>query len=156
MIIVVPDEDLYEQGIWPSMFNSDHKATFRKSNDHSWFPVSYDLEQLLRRLPRVEILSIDVQDEGYDYSKKRRGLTSLGRAVWRFRRGTIVRRIRTRFTHVDKYFNWVDGSFNWLEDSLGVPIDQTLGHALAQIQAVVRKQHDSDRESLVAQTLADA
>ena len=24
MILVVPDEDLYEQGIWPSAFNHDH------------------------------------------------------------------------------------------------------------------------------------
>lgn len=29
MIITVPHEDLYEQRIWPSIFNSDHKATFR-------------------------------------------------------------------------------------------------------------------------------
>ncbi|MBK8741304.1 MAG: class I SAM-dependent methyltransferase [Betaproteobacteria bacterium] len=29
LILVVPDEDLYEQGIWPSIFNRDHKATFR-------------------------------------------------------------------------------------------------------------------------------
>ena len=29
MVIVVPDEDLYEQGAWPSLFNRDHSATFR-------------------------------------------------------------------------------------------------------------------------------
>ena len=29
LVLVVPDEDLYEQGGWPSLFNSDHKATFR-------------------------------------------------------------------------------------------------------------------------------
>ena len=29
LITVVPHEDLYEQGQWPSRFNSDHKVTFR-------------------------------------------------------------------------------------------------------------------------------
>jgi SAM-dependent methyltransferase len=28
LVISVPDEDLYEQGTWPSTFNSDHKMTF--------------------------------------------------------------------------------------------------------------------------------
>ena len=28
LVISVPDEDLYEQGTWPSTFNSDHKTTF--------------------------------------------------------------------------------------------------------------------------------
>ena len=28
LFILVPDEDLYEQGVFPSRFNSDHKWTF--------------------------------------------------------------------------------------------------------------------------------
>ena len=28
LIITVPDEDLYEQGKWPSLYNSDHKSSF--------------------------------------------------------------------------------------------------------------------------------
>ena len=28
LVISVPDEDLYEQGTWPSTFNTDHKMTF--------------------------------------------------------------------------------------------------------------------------------
>jgi hypothetical protein len=28
MIVLVPDEDLYEQGHFPSIFNTDHKSTF--------------------------------------------------------------------------------------------------------------------------------
>src|SRR5437868_6738568 len=28
LVCIVPDEDLYEQGIFPSTFNSDHKHTF--------------------------------------------------------------------------------------------------------------------------------
>lgn len=28
LILTIPDEDLYEQGIWPSTFNTDHKWSF--------------------------------------------------------------------------------------------------------------------------------
>ena len=28
LIIIVPDEDLYEQGVFPSRYNNDHKWTF--------------------------------------------------------------------------------------------------------------------------------
>jgi SAM-dependent methyltransferase len=133
MIIVVPDEDLYEQGIWPSIFNCDHKATFRIGSEHgSWSPVSYDLERSVQTLPGAELISIEVQDARYDYSKRKRGWSRFGRAAWLFRRRKVVRKIASRFSYVDRCFGvW--------EHSLGVPIDQTRGDALAQIQAVVRK-----------------
>jgi SAM-dependent methyltransferase len=28
LVVIVPDEDLYEQGVWPSTYNVDHKHTF--------------------------------------------------------------------------------------------------------------------------------
>lgn len=28
LVVMVPDEDLYEQGLWPSAWNNDHKHTF--------------------------------------------------------------------------------------------------------------------------------
>jgi SAM-dependent methyltransferase len=36
LVIDVPDEDLYEQGIWPSLFNPDHKLTFTIGKAQSW------------------------------------------------------------------------------------------------------------------------
>ena len=33
LVISVPDEDLYEQGVWPSTFNGDHKLTFTLSQE---------------------------------------------------------------------------------------------------------------------------
>src|SRR5579859_7890608 len=42
-VLVVPHEDLYEQGFWPSIFNRDHKATFRLDGSSSWSPVSFDI-----------------------------------------------------------------------------------------------------------------
>jgi hypothetical protein len=42
LIVVVPHEDLYEQGIWPSRFNSDHKATFQLGAVSKFSPVLLD------------------------------------------------------------------------------------------------------------------
>ena len=49
LVCVVPDEDLYEQRVWPSTFNSDHKATLTIYKAKSWSPVSVNLLDLLKR-----------------------------------------------------------------------------------------------------------
>lgn len=43
LIFTVPDEDLYEQGYFPSLFNYDHKSTFTISKKVSWSPRSYNV-----------------------------------------------------------------------------------------------------------------
>ena len=68
LVLVVPDEDLYEQGIWPSLFNPDHKATFRLDTDLSWSPVSYEARSLVAALPGARILSAERHDRHYDYA----------------------------------------------------------------------------------------
>lgn len=56
LILLVPDEDLYEQGVWPSTFNGDHKYTFTIAKEISWSPVSINLIDLVRGLgPAAEI-----------------------------------------------------------------------------------------------------
>jgi SAM-dependent methyltransferase len=47
LVILVPDEDLYEQGCWPSRFNGDHKWTFTLSKRSSWSPRSINVFTLL-------------------------------------------------------------------------------------------------------------
>jgi SAM-dependent methyltransferase len=69
LIVAVPDEDLYEQGIVPSCFNPDHKVTFTISKERSWSPVSRNLIDLLRHLPRHKVISLRIIDTGYDYEK---------------------------------------------------------------------------------------
>jgi len=69
LIVAVPDEDLYEQGIVPSVFNPDHKITFTISKQKSWSPVSRNLVDLLRHLPRHKVISLRTIDAGYDYEK---------------------------------------------------------------------------------------
>src|ERR1700690_2446899 len=66
LFFTVPDEDLYEQGVFPSLFNRDHKATFTIFKDKSWSPVSINVLDLARSLPNGELVSLVLQDHGYD------------------------------------------------------------------------------------------
>lgn len=50
LVVTVPDEDLYEQGIFPSTFNGDHKWTFTIFKQTSWSPKSVNLLDLVRGL----------------------------------------------------------------------------------------------------------
>ena len=133
LVVVVPDEDLYEQGIWPSIFNRDHKATFRLDKPESWSAVSYDIRDLVRGLPRCEIISAEIQDAHYDYSlRMKHGDVRRKRAWWLrlaksigMRVPLVGRRLRIRFEN--------------LAVRHGVPLDQTTRDALAQIQVVARK-----------------
>jgi SAM-dependent methyltransferase len=57
LIITVPDEDLYEKGVWPSRYNADHKWTFTIHKRRSWSPRSVnvlDLALALSPLAEVE------------------------------------------------------------------------------------------------------
>jgi SAM-dependent methyltransferase len=67
LFFAVPDEDLYEQGFFPSLFNPDHKATFTIHKKTSWSPVSYNVRELVAALPGAEIVLLEVQDRGYDH-----------------------------------------------------------------------------------------
>ena len=121
MIVIVPDEDLYEQGVYPSRFNDDHKATFTLSKRQSWSPRSYNLFELGKQLPGAHILRCELQDEGYD----RRGLTF---GVERI--GNVDRPIRLFFKRA--LFR-------------SIALDQTRGEpgALAQLFLAVEKRRSS-------------
>ncbi|MBV5346213.1 MAG: methyltransferase domain-containing protein, partial [Rhodoferax sp.] len=43
LILTVPDEDLYEQGQWPSRFNTDHKWSFTIHKERSTMPSSINV-----------------------------------------------------------------------------------------------------------------
>jgi SAM-dependent methyltransferase len=132
LFILVPDEDLYEQGIFPSRFNDDHKATFTLCKAASWSPLSHNVMDLARSLPGGELISLELQDRGYD-----RSLMSFGQ-----RKPTLFIRFLTKI-------------YNLLQKQLPepsrkgfhrlltfyFPVDQTSGdyNAQAQIQLIVRK-----------------
>lgn len=67
LIIVVPDEDLYEQGVWPSDFNEDHKHTFTLSKPYNMkFPDSVNLLDLIGAYDDlIQPLKIELLDAGY-------------------------------------------------------------------------------------------
>jgi len=136
LVIVVPDEELYEQGAWPSLFNIDHKATFNLRKINSWSPVSYDIEALVRALPGAEVIDARLQDDGYDRRLMRQS-TKLGRLLFRwaiYRQGAF-----RRLMQVGLPLSRVNLGLDRIERILGKPIDQTLGSALAQIQVVEQK-----------------
>lgn len=75
LIINVPDEDLYEQGVWPSRFNSDHKTSWTIDKERSWSPVSVNVLDLLRSVRSlVQPLKIEQVDNGYRYGLMNRGV----------------------------------------------------------------------------------
>lgn len=89
LFILVPDEDLYEQGVFPSRFNEDHKATFTISKANSWSAKSINVLELGQSLPAGQIVSLQLQDAGYDRSLMNFGRTPpnlLSRAVAKARK----------------------------------------------------------------------
>jgi SAM-dependent methyltransferase len=133
LVIVVPDEELYEQGFWPSQFNVEHRSTFRVNGAPARSPVSYDLKALMLALPGATLVDLRRQDAGYNYSRRWTGPSSVGRALlWLDK----YRRRRAR-RHPDDFVNRAWGR---LSTWLGTPIDQTRLDALAQLEAIVRKE----------------
>lgn len=50
LVVMVPDEDLYEQHRWPSTWNGEHKHTFTIYKLSSWCPASVNVLDLLRHV----------------------------------------------------------------------------------------------------------
>jgi SAM-dependent methyltransferase len=69
LIITVPDEDLYEQNIFPSTFNADHKWTFSIYKTKSWSDKSINLFDLIKSLNgAVEPIKIEKLHSNYRYN----------------------------------------------------------------------------------------
>jgi len=134
LIVIVPDEDLYEQGIFPSISNPDHKATFTISKRKSWSTHSYNMLDLANSLSSGQIISLQLQDNDYDMTlqshnrdkvkinttiKLMMGCCSL---LKKFPCGKVLNKF---FSYVLRY---------------NITVDQTLNEmTLAQIQCIIRK-----------------
>jgi SAM-dependent methyltransferase len=71
LIIMVPDEDLYEQKLWPSIFNPDHKWSFTINKTRSWCSRSINVFDLLNaHQESVKIKKIELLDSTYIYDRK--------------------------------------------------------------------------------------
>lgn len=81
LIITVPDEDMYEQGQFPSTWNGDHKFTFTISKGKSWSSKSLNLLDLTAELgDSAELIKLQKLDESYRYTLPRfdQTLTPIG------------------------------------------------------------------------------
>jgi len=139
LVLVVPDEDLYEQGSWPSRFNEDHKATFTIKTDKSWSPVSHNIRELVACLPDAELLLVQTQDQHYDHRLKASPATPRARPLGLGLK--LARKLVKAIPALRKRY------LRKLEDhffrSHNIPIDQTAREALAQIQVVAKKKTNS-------------
>lgn len=72
LVITVPDEDLYEQGVFPSTFNRDHKWTFTIHKDKSWSDRSINLLDMVRNLGgAAEIVKVEQLTSTYRFDLPR-------------------------------------------------------------------------------------
>ena len=69
LIVTIPDEDLYEQGHFPSRYNGDHKWTFSINKNNSWSPKHINVLELINTIPSHEIIKLELVDTNYDYNK---------------------------------------------------------------------------------------
>lgn len=69
LVITVPDEDLYEQGEFPSTFNLDHKHTMTIYKNQSWSPNSINLTHLAESVSEsCSVVKLELLDETYRYN----------------------------------------------------------------------------------------
>lgn len=130
LFFTVPDEDLYEQGVFPSRFNPDHKVTFTLSKTKSWSPVSINVYDLAKSLPGGEILSLALQDEGYDrsfmtFGKRRKQNFFMKHFIKNYFRAK--NRLDLKIELLELFFLSYQA------------VDQTRESALAQIQCIIKK-----------------
>ena len=67
LYLIVPDEDLYEHGHFPSKYNTDHKWTFSLLKQKNANVRSINIIELLSSLKNARVLKLEVQDNNYNY-----------------------------------------------------------------------------------------
>lgn len=68
LIITVPDEDLYEQGNFPSLFNRGHLKTFSVYKHESWSGKHYNMIDVVEKIETASCRKIELVDTNYNYS----------------------------------------------------------------------------------------
>lgn len=71
LIIMLPDEDLFEQGKWPSTFSgADHVTAWTIGKKKSWCPASISLIDFLKNyVEDVEILRLELLNNTFLYNQ---------------------------------------------------------------------------------------
>lgn len=68
LVCLIPDEDLYEQGVFPSTKNPDHKSTFTLHKPASWSSHSVNIFDLLGGIPNLGVCKVELLDATYRYT----------------------------------------------------------------------------------------
>lgn len=72
LVVLIPDEDMYEQGIFPSTNNSDHKWTFTTHKNHSWSDKSINVFNLLTEYSSIaQTLKVELLDATFRFKAHR-------------------------------------------------------------------------------------
>ena len=72
LVVTIPDEDMYEQGVFPSTFNRDHKWTFTVFKPASWSEKSVNVMELLKSLGEgADIIKIEQLISTYRFNLPR-------------------------------------------------------------------------------------
>ena len=72
LVVTVPDEDLYEQGVFPSTFNRDHKHTFTIHKARSWSAASINVLDLVTTLGEAaQLLKVELLHATYRFALPR-------------------------------------------------------------------------------------
>jgi SAM-dependent methyltransferase len=72
LLVMIPDEDMYEQGTFPSSFNDDHKWTFTVHKTKSWSSKSVNLTDFLSKFSsQCDIIKIEKLDATFRFGMRR-------------------------------------------------------------------------------------
>lgn len=67
VIITIPEQELYEHGVWPSRFNRDHKWTFTIGHTkYLNIKEHINVLHLIQEMPGVRLLNLELIDDFYD------------------------------------------------------------------------------------------
>ncbi len=116
--------------------NTDHKATFRINKSNTWSGVSYDLFKLCKTLSNVVVVDVRKHDLNYDYNLQYKNFPNWLRWIhkWQYSKNYIISSLAKDIYKTLYHKYYLNNSKN-----IGIPIDQTRGDALAQIQIILRK-----------------
>ena len=84
IVFLIPDEDLFEQGTFPSTFNLDHKWTFTIWKETSWSQRSVNVVDLIRSVgpaARVEKIELLTASYRFDLPRYDQTMTPVGEAA---------------------------------------------------------------------------
>ena len=87
LVVLVPDEDLYEQGVFPSTFNPDHKWTFTLHKSRSWSAKSVNVLALLGEFSdRAQAVKVELLDGTFRFGAGRldQTMTPIGESAIEF------------------------------------------------------------------------